>query len=249
MIKIFISLIILSFSSLMASEKAIAQIPEASGICYSKISDSLFIANDEGTIFEISTNGKVLKEKYIGDYDLEGVACDDEKGLLLFAVEGKDNILVVLQENLEITKEVSIKRKFKGIKLLKKNKKHGLEAITIADGKILLSNQSKKKWPDEDASVVFEVENIESEKTKIKKIYDHGYIDIAGLTYKDEKLYMVSDKKNLLIVYDLKNEYTIKTVKLPEFAQEGICFDKNNALYIADDEGQVFKFDPKKLGI
>jgi len=247
-------ILIVSHISLASSLKhidkyVIAKIPEASGICYSSSRNSLFVANDEGKIFEISKNGKILRDKKIGNYDLEGVACDNKKGVLLFAVEGDDEILVVSQKKLKIKKRVSIKRKFKKIKILKEDKEHGLEAITIVNDDIFLSNQSYKKYPKKDSSVVFQINNINKKKAKIVKIVDHGYFDIAALTYHQKKLYMISDNKNLLIVYNLKKNKTVKTVALPKFAQEGICFDDANMLYIADDNGRILKFNPKILGI
>jgi len=240
---IFIFLNISLANKLNISDKNIlAKVPEASGICYSTISNSLFIANDEGTIYEISKSGKILRDKKIGDYDLEGVACDNDRGLLLFAVEGEDSILVVSQKRLKIKKKISIKRKFKGIKVLKKDKKHGLEAITIVDGNIFLSNQSFNSYPKDDSSVVFQIDNIKRKKAKIIKIINHGHFDISGLTYHKKKLYMISDYKNLLIIYNLKNEKIVNIIGLPKFAQEGICFDDSNMLYIADDNGRILKF-------
>jgi len=245
---ISIILNIVSASNLQIKNKnIIALVPEASGICYSTISNSLFVANDEGKIYEISKKGKIIRDKKIGNYDLEGVACDNTKGVLLFAVEGDDAILVVSQKRLKIKKKILIKHKFKNIKVLKKDKKHGLEAITIVNGKIYLSNQSFNKYPKKDSSVVFQIDNIKSKKAKIVNIIDHGYFDIAALTYHNKMLYMISDDKNLLIIYDLEKDKTVDKVVLPKFAQEGICFDNSNILYIADDNGRVLKFHSEEI--
>ena len=65
----------------------------------------------------------------------------------------------------------------------------------------------------------------------------------------DGYLYMLSDKKNLLIKYDLKNNKTIKKIKLPKFAQEGICFDDKKNIYIADDDGRILKYKAKKIDL
>jgi len=239
--------IVLASNLQIKDKNIVAKIPEASGICYSTIRNSLFVANDEGKIYEISKKGKILRDKKIGNYDLEGVACDNNKGVLLFAVEADDAILVVSQKKLKIKDKISIKRKFKDIKVLKKDKKHGLEAITIVDNNIYLSNQSFNKYPKKDSSVVFQIDNIKSKKAKIVKIIDHGYFDIAALTYHNKLLYMISDDKNLLVIYDLEKDRTIERVKLPKFAQEGICFDDSNMLYIADDNGRILKFNPEEI--
>jgi len=38
-----------------------------------------------------------------------------------------------------------------------------------------------------------------------------------------------------------------KSYNLPEFAQEGIAFDGNGSLLLADDNGAVFKYTKKEL--
>lgn len=240
--KFYTLFLILFFTSCSHSDDVLVHIPEASGICYAKNTNSLFVANDEGKVFEISTDGKILREKRLGNYDLEGVACDIQKGKLYFAVEGDDNILIVSQKNLTVQKEIKIKRKFKKVNVLKKDKKNGLEGIAITPNGIYLSNQSSKKWPKSDPSVLIKINSLKKKKVAIKDIVDHGYKDIAGLSFHNGYLYMVSDSENLLIKYDLKNGKTISTKKLQDFAQEGVAFDGHGYIYFADDNGRVLKY-------
>ena len=239
--KFYTLFLILFFTSCSHSDNLLVHIPEASGICYEKKTNSLFVANDEGTVYEIDTAGKILRKKRLGKYDLEGVACDSDKGKLYFAVEKKDNVLVVNQKNFAIVKEIEIKRKFKKLKILKKDRKHGLEAISITPEGIYLSNQSFKKYPQEDPSVLLKIDSIDKRKTVIKKIIDHGYIDISGMSFYHNYLYMVSDTDNLLIKYDLKNQQTLSTKKLPQAAYEGVTFDDKGYIYFADDDGRILK--------
>jgi len=241
-IKKILAILFFIIGANMLNAKVIAKIPEASGICFIKESKSLVVANDEGWLYELKTNGKILRKKHLGNYDLEGVAYDKSSDKLLLCVEKRESILIVDRRSFKIDKEVKIKRTYKGIKLLKKSKKQGIEAIAIDNGNIYLSNQSTKKWPNENASVVFKIDGIDKKKAKINEIYNHGYIDIAGLTFHKGYLYMLSDKKNLLIKYDLKKNKTIKKTKLPKSAQEGICFDNKDNMYIADDNGRILKY-------
>ncbi|MBD3789603.1 MAG: SdiA-regulated domain-containing protein [Campylobacterales bacterium] len=122
--------------------EVIALVPEASGICYSTRTDTLFVVNDEGKIYEVSKNGKILCAKQLGKYDLEGVACDDVAKRLYFAVEGKDNILIVDQRTLQVLKEMDVDRVYHGKKLLIKDKEQGLEGIALVNDRIYLANQS-----------------------------------------------------------------------------------------------------------
>lgn len=228
--------------------KVIAKIPEASGICFIKKSNSLVVVNDEGWIYELSIDGKIKRKKKLGKYDLEGVDYDKKSKKLVIVVEGKESLLFVNLDNFKIEKEIKIKRSYKKINILKKSKGNGLEAIAMEDGDIYVSNQSKikdKKKLKENASAILRVSGINKKKMKIKEVFNHGYIDIAGITFHNGFLYMVSDTKNLLIKYSLEKNKTISKIKLPSSAQEGICFDKNGYMYIADDNGKILRYKEK----
>jgi uncharacterized protein YjiK len=243
-------LMILNISNVGAKE--LAQIPEASGICYIEQTNMLIVVNDEGWIYKLTPKGQIKRKFYLGKYDLEGITYDKTNDKLLLAVEGDESILVLNRASLELEKEVKIKRKFDKINLLKKSKKAGLEAIAIdTNGDIYLSNQSKityDKKLKKNASVIFKIDSLDNKKANIVEVFNHGYIDIAGMTFHDGYLYMTSDKKDLLIKYDIKNNKTIKKIKLPKSAQEGICFDDKGNIYIADDNGRILKYKKDKLG-
>ena len=50
------------------------------------------IANDEGSYYEISPQGKTVQKVKLGKQDLEGVVCEEEE--FVFAVENKGLLLV-----------------------------------------------------------------------------------------------------------------------------------------------------------
>jgi uncharacterized protein YjiK len=235
-------ILIMSIQNLFAKEKVIAKIPEASGIGYSSKSNSLFVVNDEGTVYELSKKGKILREKKIGKYDFEGIVVDDEKNLLLIALEGDDDILVLKKENFEKQAQISIKRKYAGVNILKKGG-DGIEGIALYKNKIYVSNQSNKKYPKADSSVIVVIDyNLSKKKVKIEKVINHKLTDISGLTFYKDILYMISDNNNFIVSYDLKKKKILKKDKLPKkFAQEGITFDNKGNLFIADDNGQILK--------
>lgn len=232
----------ISFQSLFAKEKIIAKIPEASGISYSEKSNTLFVVNDEGSIYELSKKGKILREKKIGKYDLEGIVVDDINNVLLVADEKNDTILVLSKDNFKKQKKISIKRKFEGVKILKKGS-DGIEGIALHNNKIYLSNQSDKLYPKDDSSVIVIIDyDLKNKRQKIKNIINHGLTDISGLTFFDDILYMISDDNNVIVSYDIKKKKILRKDKLPKkFAQEGITFDNKGNLFIADDKGQILK--------
>ena len=225
--------------------RVIANIPEASGICYDATDDSLYVVRDSGVIYQLSPSGKILRKKKIGKYDLEGIACDSRHDRLLAAVEGKDNILVINKKTLNPTKKINVARKYRGEKLLVKDKEQGLEGITIDDrGIVYLSNQSHHKYPHPDPSVIVLVRDLKSDKAPIIGIIDPRKKDIAGLEWHAGFLYMVSDTNDKLYRYNLHDRRIDRKLKLPKFAQEGIAFDPHGNLYLADDNGHLF-FYPK----
>ena len=236
-------LLLILTQDLFAKTKVIAKIPEASGIVYSQKSNTLFVVNDEGKIYELTTKGKILKKLNLGKYDFEGITIDEENSLLILAVEGEEKILVISQENFRIQNEIKIKRKFNKINVLKKDSKNGIEGIALYKNKLYISNQSKNNYPKADSSVIVIVDyNLDKKKLKIENIIDHKQKDISGLTFYNDTLYMISDQNNFVLSYNIKENKAIKKYKLKKkYAQEGLTFDNKGNLYIADDNGQVLK--------
>lgn len=246
--------IILILATTIINAKKIAKIPEASGICFIPKTKNLIVVNDEGYIYRLSRGGKILQSAYLGKYNFEGVSYLESEDKLLVAVEDENKIYVISRKKFKILNKIPIKKKFKKTKILKKftqsEFKNGLEAIAVCNGNIFLSNQSFIPWPEDQSSVVFQINSVKKKKkSKIVDIHTHGYIDISGLCFHKEYLYMLSDEKNLLIEYDFKNRKAIREIRLPDAAQEGICFDHKNNVYIADDNGYILKYKAKKLGL
>jgi uncharacterized protein YjiK len=211
----------------------IASIDEASGISYCKNSDTLLVVADEGDIYEIKKGGKILSKHHLGDFDLEGVVCQENDAIV--AVEdGK--ILQVDRKNFRFKK---VKISGKDFKL---GKNSGIEGIAkIDNNRFILTIQSKKK-----KGAKFLDLELKNGRAEVKNIIDSGIIDSAGAEFSDGKLFVVSDKKDKLYIFDLKNKKILKKIKLPKFAQEGVTFDDKN-IYFADDDGGVFKYKKSKF--
>jgi len=226
-------LLILTLNLIACADKerphVIASIPEASGISYCEESDTLVIANDEGSFYELSTTGEIITEHKLGNYDLEGVVCEKEQ--FVFAIEGG----ALLEVNRETLKSKVLKLKGTGYKL---TKKHGIEGITKIGDFYYLSIQEKKRKKDANLLVVKMGVNY----AKVIQVINHRIIDSSGMQYHNKKLYIVSDKKEKLYIYNLKTNKILKKIKLPKFAQEGITFDKEGFVYFADDNGFVLKY-------
>ncbi|CAA6805930.1 MAG: Unknown protein [uncultured Sulfurovum sp.] len=227
----------LNFTACADNQKSdiIASIPEASGISFCQDTKTLVVANDEGLFYELSTDGAILLEHKLGKYDLEGVVCEKEN--FIFAIEDG----AILKVNRQTLKSKVLKLKGKGFKL---SKKAGIEGITKIGDLYYLAIQAKEK---KDAKLL--LVKAGANYAKVVKVIEHGIIDSAGLQYHNKKLFIVSDKKDKLYVYNLKKNKISKKIKLPKFAQEGITFDNSDFVYFADDDGTVRKYSKTSLKI
>jgi len=230
---IIVATLILTLTACSNEQHKIVSIAEASGISYCQNTDTLMVANDEGSMYEITPKGEIVSRHKLGNYDLEGVVCGDSE--VIFAVEG-GSLLRVNRKSFK-TQELKID----GFKF---NKKSGIEGIAKIGDLYYLSIQAKKK---KKAKIL--VVKAGSKYAKIKKIINHGIIDSAGMEYRNNKLYIVSDKKDKLYIYNPRTNSVYKKIKLDKFAQEGITFDSNGNVFLADDNGAVFRYTQKELGI
>jgi len=212
------------------NDSNLVALPEASGIDYCTNSDTLVVVNDEGRIYEIDKDGTIHKEAKIKKYDFEGVVCTDES----FLVVVEDQGILKVARDLSTSKLLKIKGLPKNMELFEK--KHGVEGIAKNGTTLYLSKQNKKSKIN--AIVVMQLVGDELEYVKT---LEHEIPDIAGLTYHKGYLYMVSDQKEMMAVYDLKKSAIVKSFKLEDFAQEGIAFDGGGFVYFADDNGFVRK--------
>jgi uncharacterized protein YjiK len=223
-------MIIAIFASILEASstnlKKIASIPEASGVDYSHSTDTLFVANDEGSIYEISNSGKILREKKVCKCDLEGIT-DYNKKRFLTVDEKSDTIIFVSKKSLKIKKRVRIDKKI--MKKIRKNRKDGFEAISYDNKFIYLGLQSKTS---PSSIAVVETDG------KLNRVITIKTKDISGLKAIDNKLYVLSDKKNSIYVINLKNDSKIDKMSVGGKDQEGITF-VNNKIYIADDSGSI----------
>jgi uncharacterized protein YjiK len=235
---IFSFIFILCFAGCLDSKDTkshtIIKIPEASGISYCVNTDTFIVANDEGKFYEIDKSGKIINTDLLGKYDLEGVACEDDK--FVFAIENGQILTVDRKTSSQNIIPIE------GLKHLDKNS--GIEGIAKIDKNFILSTQSK----DKDDALLITI-TLQKNKAKIENKIHSKIIDSSGLDYKDGKLYIVSDKKNKLYIYDLKDNEIKEKINLPSFAIEGVALDNEDNIWFADDNGVILRYSLKELSI
>ena len=172
-----------------------SQIAEPSGITYHPTRRSLFLADDSGSVHEVSLEGRLLQSKGLNERDIEGITVNPGTGLLYAAVEDDEAILELDPETLTLQREFRIGRNFKGEQLLRKGGM-GIEAIAFVPdashpegGTFWVGNQSFSLKARDEPSVVCEVVvplRSTTEKQAdgaIIRAYKMNFIDISGLAY------------------------------------------------------------------
>ena len=236
------------------------QIAEPSGITYHPTRRSLFLADDSGSVHEVSLEGRLIQSKGLNERDIEGITVDPSTGLLYAAVEDDEVILELEPENLTIQREFKIGRNFKGEQLLRKGGM-GIEAIAFVPdashpegGTFWIGNQSFSLKAKDEPSVVCEVV-VPLRSTTAKQAdgaiihaYKMNFIDISGLAYdaQGDFLVVISDTTNLLV--ELKREGTVlRQYLLPGDEQEGVVLDGLGYMYVAQENGAIIKLADRRL--
>ena len=237
-----------------------SQIAEPSGITYHPTRRSLFLADDSGSVHEVSLEGRLIQSKGLNERDIEGITVNPNTGLLYAAVEDDEAILELDPENLAIQREFRIGRNFKGEQLLKKGGM-GIEAIAFVPdashpegGTFWVGNQSFSLKAKDEPSVVCEVvvplrsATAKQAEGAIIHAYKMDFIDISGLAYdtQGDLLVLISDTTNLLV--ELKREGTIlRQYLLPGAEQEGVVLDGHGYMYLAQENGKIIKLADRRL--
>ena len=227
-------------------------IVEPSGICFHPLRKTLFVVSDEGELFEIETDGTPVSSVVIppGGLDLEDVTVHPKTGLLYLVVEGDDVILEFDPEKKEVIRTFPVNREYQGdSNFLQKQVEefdNGIESIAFVPdedhpegGTFYMGNQ----W---DPSCIMEVlipiesSHTETAEARILRVISLEIKDPAAMYYdpKNDLLYIVNDADNILV------ELTLDGKIVNEYAflgndQEGIAWDEEGVLYIAQDIGGI----------
>ena len=234
-------------------------INEPSGIAYHPGRDTLFVVGDEGDLYEMRTDGRVVRSGYLKGKDLEGITVNPETGLLYAVVEGDDAVIEIRPETFRVTRRFEIDRTFEGRELLKKGGM-GLEAIAFVPdsghpegGSFWVGNQSFKLKPGSEPSIICEVvlpirstDRVDAKGT-IVRFVPMNMIDVSGLQYDAlrDVLLVISDTTNLLVEVGKGGELLHRYL-LPGDDQEGITLDEKGYMYIAQESRGVIKIEDRR---
>lgn len=226
---------------------------EPSGICFHPLRKTLCVVSDEGGLFEIKTDGTpVFHVKFPDDFDLEDVTVHPQTGLLYLVREGEDVVLEFDLDKKDVTRTFPLNREYNGDPefLVKSVDEYdnGIESITFVPdenhaegGTFYIGNQY-------DPSCIMEV--LIPIKSSMTKTAEAWILRVLPFNLKDPSAMYYDAKTGLLnVVNDADNifvELTLDGKLIKEYAflgdeQEGIAWDEDGFLYIAQDTGGIIK--------
>lgn len=228
---------------------------EPSGLVFHVERGSLFVVGDEGALAEISLDGDLIQSRSMPGRDLEGITYSPATGLLYAIVEGENVILEITADSLAVQRTFPINADFQGMKVLQSGNK-GIEAVTFVPdrhhkegGLFYLTNKGVGQGAA-GSGTVLEIETplLSSRAGNGTALITNyftleGHFDLAGMVYDDQSdsFFIISDTLNELLKVTRAGEVH-SIFSLPGEAQEGIAFDHEGYLYIAQDSGAIVKF-------
>jgi uncharacterized protein YjiK len=224
---------------------------EPSGITYHPLRKTLFVVSDEGEVEEIGTDGvRVSYIKVPGD--LEDITVHPDTGMLYIVVEGDDVILEFDPELHQVTRRFLVSREFAGnpdfLQKTVEGYDNGLESLAFVPdaahpegGTFYAGNQ----W-DPPAILEIEVPLMSGKgafsEARILRVFPFKIDDPAAISFDASRqvLCAVSDADNIYIEIKLDGTLVAEYAFLGD-NQEGIAWDEEGFLYIAQDSGGILK--------
>lgn len=230
-------------------EVKIPEVSEPSGVAFHKGLGRLLVIGDEGTLTALTLDGKKDWAKF-GLGDLEDVAVHEPTGLILLLSEKQSRILVF-----DPTSKKTIGTwKLDGASLLGQDPEEankGFEGLAVKDSGsetddviLFLSHQGKPA-----RVVAVKVPMVRGNQTisrdAVQGCYSlKNYSDLTAVTWVPEiaALLVISENSDRLLVVSEKGALQAE-LALAGQQQEGVCLDDQGRLWVADDRGDLLRFD------
>lgn len=223
---------------------------EPSGIVYHPMRNTFFVVGDEGDLYEMDFNGKILRSMKISpnrkdEIDPEGITVNTRTGNLYIAAEEGDDIIEMDADSLEIVGYYDIVSK----KEIFKAGGDGIEGIAFVPGKdpeddrVYVCNQY-------DPPIVMKValpskpmgNAVEKHPVPVIGHFKMPVGDLSDMAYNETRktLFILSDENNLIMEVTTDGKI-INQWSLPGKDQEGITFYKG-FMFIGQDSGKILRF-------
>jgi uncharacterized protein YjiK len=224
-------------------ERVIPGVREPSGVAFDPRRGHLFVVGDEGSLVEITLEGKLVRSFPMAG-DLEDVAVHPPSGDLLLLFERESELLLFDPEKKAEKRRWKLPRAvLLGAEPSEKNS--GFEGLTFQEdsgrpggGIVVMTHQ---RTPPMVVALSFDLARpagpLEADTVLWRKSVSE---DLTAITWSPElkRFLAIAEKKDRLLV--LQQDGSLEDeIPLPGLRQEGLAFDGNGALWVADDEGRV----------
>ena len=202
------------------------EIPEPSDICLHPNGTSFFMVSDDGYLYEMDFQAKIIRQADYQGYDCEGVYADEQ---FVYVVEEMTRKIKIFDiETLTLQRTIYVPYsggRNKAYESLTFNKAKGVFVMFTEKDPIYLFELNK------DFQVVNEIR------------MDKLARDISGATYYNDHLWVLSDEDRTIFKMNPKTYAVLDSWKLNVVNPEGIAFDKEGNLYIiSDDMERLYKY-------
>jgi uncharacterized protein YjiK len=204
-------------------ESFFTEVPEPSDICNHPNNSNYFMVSDNGFLFEVDENGKIIRKADFEGFDCEGVHADEN---FVYVVEEMVRKIRVFDLNtLELVRTVHLP--YQG------GRNKGYEAITF--------NKAKNKMvilTEKDPIYLFELNEDLSIYNEI--LLDGIARDISAATYHEDHLWLLSDEDRTVFKLNPNNYKVLGAWKFPIINPEGLVFNKKGQMVIVSDDMEKF---------
>lgn len=231
-------------------EWALPGLPEPSGVVFHAKRGSLFVVSDDGTIGEVSVDGKVRATRALGG-DLEGITYDPGTGNLYVIREGHEIIFEVDPNSFAIRRRFTIDRSFEGDPDFLERGGDGIEGLTfMADpghregGRFFAVNQFDPPALVE-LALPLKSSRERFEKARIVAAHRIASPPLSDVLWSAELRAFLIPSALWRSVYVVEEDGTRRaSVRVPGIMQEGIALLPDGAVVIAQDTGGLLKWYP-----
>jgi len=225
-------------------------LPEPSGIVYHTGRKTLFVVSDEGSIGEVTLDGKVRSSRALGG-DLEGITFDPATGYLYVVREGHEILFEVDPDRFTIRRRFTIDRSFEGDPDFLERGGDGIEGITFVPdpshpegGRFFAVNQFDPPALVE-LGVPLRTSRERFERARVLKAYRIASPPLSDVSWHEAlKVFLVPSAlwRSVHVIDAAGNR--LRTVRVPGIMQEGIAPLPGGAYVIAQDTGGLIRWEP-----
>jgi hypothetical protein len=231
-------------------EWSLPGLPEPSGVVYHAKRGTLFVVSDDGSIGEVTVDGKVRGTRALGG-DLEGITYDPASGYLYVVREGHEIIFEVDPNGFVIRRRFTIDRSYEGDADFLERGGDGIEGLTFLPdpghregGRFFAVNQFD---PPALVELALPIRSSRErfEKARIVAAYRISSPPLSDVMWNPElgAFLIPSALWRSVYVVDMAGVRRA-SVRVPGIMQEGIALLPDGAIVIAQDTGGLIKWYP-----